>query len=213
MALILQYASVNFLIFFLEFSSFLFLMRYALRVEVLELYKEAGGYLEGHFLLASGRHSPKFLQSTTVMQYTDKAEAIGQAIAEKFDEVPDFVIGPAMGGVTLAFVVARALGCRAIFAEKDGAGGMTIREAFEIKEDERFIAVEDVVTTGGSLLKAISAVEAAGAQCHGIGCIIDRRSDEQREALEMRSLTSLQFPTYEADNCPLCDAGITLEDV
>lgn len=188
-------------------------MRYALWVNVLDLYKEAGGYLEGHFLLASGRHSPKFLQSTTVMQYTDKAEKIGQAIAEKFTETPDFVIGPAMGGVTLAFVVARALGCRAIFAEKDGAGGMSVREAFEIKAGERFIAVEDVVTTGGSLLKAVNVVEAAGAQRIGIGCIIDRRSDEKREELEMRSLTTLQFPTYDAANCPLCDAGVPLEDV
>ena len=188
-------------------------MRYALAVDVLDLYKEAGGYLEGHFLLASGRHSPKFLQSTTVMQYTDKAETIGKAIAEKLDEVPDFVIGPAMGGVTLAFVIAKALGCRAIFAEKDGAGGMKIREAFEIREGERFIAVEDVVTTGGSLLKAIEVAEAAGAQCTGIGCIIDRRPDEKRKELEMHSLSTLQFPTYEADDCPLCDEGIPLEDV
>lgn len=182
-------------------------------VNVLELYKEVGGYLEGHFLLASGRHSPKFLQTTTVTQYPDKAEAIGKALAAKFDDAPDFVIGPAMGGVTLAFVVAKALGCRALFAEKDGAGGMVVREAFEIKPGERFVAVEDVVTTGGSLMKSIKAVEAVGAECMGVACIIDRRPDDKKRELEMRSLTTLQFSTYLPEDCPLCDAGVPLEEV
>ncbi|CAN5900679.1 orotate phosphoribosyltransferase [soil metagenome] len=186
-------------------------------MNVLEVYKEAGGYLEGHFLLASGRHSPKFLQSTTVLQHPDKAERMGAALAAKFesspDFVPDFVVGPAMGGVVLAFVVARALACRALFAEKDGSGGMMIREAFSIKPGETFVAVEDVVTTAGSLQKAIRAVESHGATLVGTACIIDRRPDEARAAFPILSLTRLVFPTYSPDACPLCDAGTPLEQV
>lgn len=182
-------------------------------MNVLEVYKEAGGYLEGHFLLASGRHSPKFLQSTTVLQYPDKAEKIGAALAAKFSASPDFVIGPAMGGVVLAFVTAGALGCRALFAEKDVSGGMRVREAFEIKPGETFVAVEDVVTTGGSLQKAIRAVQAYGATLLGTGCVIDRRPNEARAASPMVALEHLQFPTYSPDACPLCDAGVTLEHV
>ena len=180
-------------------------------VNVLNLYKEAGGYLNGHFLLASGQHSPKFLQSTTVLQHPDKAEQIGKALAAQFGEPPDFVIGPAMGGVVLAFVVAQALGCRALFAEKDGQGGMTIREAFEIAPGSRFVAVEDVVTTGGSLQKAIDATAAQGAECVGVGCVIDRR--QSTSGLDIKALTRLEFDTYPPDDCPLCAEGIPLEEV
>lgn len=182
-------------------------------MNVLEVYQEAGGYLEGHFLLASGRHSPKFLQSTTVLQYPDKAEKIGEALAEKFGTSPDFVVGPAMGGVVLAFVTARVLACRALFAEKDGRGGMLIREAFQIKPAETFVAVEDVVTTGGSLQNAIQAAQNCGATLIGTGCIIDRRPDDARRALPIHSLARLEFPTYSPDACPLCAAGVTLEHV
>ena len=142
-------------------------------MNVLELYQQTGAYLEGHFLLASGRHAPKFLQSTTVMQHPIHAETFGKGIASLFEK-PDFVLGPAMGGVVLAHETAKALGCRALFAEKDGQGGMKLREAFKVNPSETFIAVEDVVTTGGSLLKAIRAVEKLGATCVGIGCIINR---------------------------------------
>ena len=182
-------------------------------MDILNLYRETGAYLEGHFLLASGRHSPKFLQSTTVVQYPQHAETIGAALAQKLndtlDTVPSFVLGPAMGGVVLAHTTAKALGCRALFAEKDGQGGMKIREAFEIKEGETFIAVEDVVTTGGSLQKSINAAEAEGGACVGIGCIIDRGSAE----MDLTALETLSFPTYPADACPLCAEDVPLEDI
>ena len=180
-------------------------------VDILDLYKSAGGYLEGHFLLASGRHSPKFLQSTTVMQHPHHTQAIGEAIAAQFDTVPDFVIGPAMGGIMLAHAVASAMGCRALFAEKDGEGGMFIREAFAVKESETFIAVEDVMTTGGSLKKTIIAAKSYGARCIGIGCIIDRGLANLEPS--PKALMKLEFPTYPADNCPLCDEGVALEEV
>ena len=180
-------------------------------MDILNLYRETGAYLEGHFLLASGRHAPKFLQSTTVLQYPQYADAIGAALAQKFKDepAPSFVLGPAMGGVVLAHTVARALGCRALFAEKDGMGGMKIREAFEVGKGETFIAVEDVVTTGGSLKKSIAAAEASGGACIGVGCIIDRGTSD----MTLASLETLSFTTYPADACPLCTQGVALEDV
>jgi orotate phosphoribosyltransferase len=178
-------------------------------MDVLSLYREAGAYFEGHFLLASGRHSPKFLQSATVLQYPDKAEQLGAALAALFGQPADFVIGPAMGGVVLAHTVAKALSCRALFAEKDGHGGMLVRSAFIIRPGERFYAVEDVVTTGGSLRKTIAAAEAAGAVCLGVGAIIDR--GQATFTPPLKALAHLTFPSYPAERCPLCQAGLPLE--
>lgn len=191
-------------------------------MDVLELYRQRGALLEGHFLLASGRHSPKFLQSTTVTQYPEHTEAIAEALAQKVRQKVDvgkldFVIGPAMGGVTLAYSLAKALGVRALFAEKgsaqDGKGAMFIREGLHLAAGERFVAVEDVITTGGSVKKAIVAAEARGAECVALCCIIDRGLADFTGRLEPLSLSRLEFPTYPADACPLCDAGIPLEEV
>jgi len=179
-------------------------------MDVLALYRETGAYLEGHFLLASGRHSPKFLQSTTLMQYPEHAEALGAALAAKFEGLrPDFVLGPAMGGVILSHTVAKALGCRALFAEKMGKSHMMVRDAFKVRPGERFIAVEDVITTGGSLKKAIRAAEGEGAECVEVGCIVDRLQSN----LAPRSLLSLEFPSYAPGECPLCRQGVPLEEV
>lgn len=187
-------------------------------MDVLALYRETGAYLEGHYLLASGRHSPTFLQSTTVLQYPEHAERLGRGIAGLFpDAQPDFVVGPAMGGVVLAFTVARALSCRALFAEKDAADGMIVREALTIRSGERFLAVEDVATTGGSLMKATAAAETRGGVCLGVGLIIDRTAQGGqatfRGGLEVRSLARLEFETYPDDDCPLCRQGLPLEKV
>lgn len=175
-------------------------------MDVLALYREAGAYHEGHFLLASGRHSPKFLQSTTVLQYPHLAGRIGQGIAEKLREGgvrATVTVGPAMGGVVLAYEVARHYGGRAIFAEKDGQGGMKIREAFTLAPGEPFVAVEDVLTTGGSVLKAVRAAEAAGGTCVAIACIVDRRKEEGTlEGYPLVALTRLTFDTYLPDEVP-----------
>ena len=186
-------------------------------MDVLKLYQEAGAYHEGHFLLASGRHSPKFLQSTTLLQYPRLTEQVGAALEGRlkdFGTAPDFVIGPAMGGVVLAYEVARSLGTRAIFAEKDGQGGMKIREAFSIREGETFIAVEDVLTTGGSVLKAVLAAEKAGGQCAGIACIVDRRQQVGNlSGYPLISLTRLVFETYLPDEVPAWLAAIPLQEI
>lgn len=183
-------------------------------MDILKLYKETGALLEGHFLLRSGRHSPKFLQSTTLLQHPLYAEAVGQALGELFDDLDiQFVIGPAMGGVVLAFVTAKALGVRALFAEKDGQGGMWVREGLTVHPGERFLAVEDVVTTGGSVQKAIQAAESKGAHCVAVGAIVDRSAGRAEFSVPYRSLVQLDFPTYAPEVCPLCQRGERLQEV
>ncbi|BDG17085.1 orotate phosphoribosyltransferase [Thermus brockianus] len=183
-------------------------------MEVLDLYRRTGALLEGHFLLRSGVHSPLFLQSAALLQHPLYAEAVGEALGKLFeDEKVDFVIGPAMGGVILAFVVARALGARALFAEKDGQGGMTIRKGLTLNPGERFLAVEDVVTTGESVRKAIRAAEARGAVCVGVGAIVDRSGGQAAFGVPFRALARLQVPQYPPEACPLCREGVPLEEV
>ena len=191
-------------------------------LDVLALYRQAGAFHEGHFLLASGRHSPYFLQSTTLLQYPQHTGKLGAALAARLREslpMPDFVIGPAMGGVVLAYEVGRALGTRAIFAEKIsagevGAGGMKIRGAFSLTPGQTFVAVEDVLTTGGSVLKAVRAAEAHGAVCLGIACIVDRRREEgPLEGYPLLSLLHLHFETYPPDALPEWLAARELQEI
>ena len=186
-------------------------------MDVLKLYQQAGAYHEGHFLLASGRHSPKFLQSTTLLQYPQLTGQVGEALARKIREAgldAQFLLGPAMGGVVLSYEVARHYGTRAIFAEKDGLGGMKLREAFTVQPGETFIAVEDVLTTGGSVLKAVRAAEAAGGRCVGIACIVDRRTQEgPLEGYPLVSLTRLVFDTYAPDEVPDWLAQLPLQEI
>ncbi len=186
-------------------------------LDILDLYRQAGAYHEGHFLLASGRHSPKFLQSTTVLQYPQYTEQIGRALAGALRGAgidAQLVIGPAMGGVVLAYETARHYGTRAIFAEKDGQGGMKIREAFTLQPGETFVAVEDVLTTGGSVLKAVRAAEAAGGRCVGIACIVDRRADGgDLQGYPLVALTRLVFDTYPPDAVPEWLAALPLQEI
>lgn len=181
------------------------------QLDVLELYKQAGAFHEGRFLLASGRQSPFFLQSTTLLQHPKAMMQVGAAMAQKVMEAglkPGFVVGPAMGGVTLAYEVARQLSdampdIRGIFAEKDGMGGMKLREAFSIRPGETFIATEDVLTTGGSLLRAVKAVEAHGGRCIGLCTVIDRRQETGPLAgYPLLSLKELHFDTYAPHEVP-----------
>ena len=191
-------------------------------MDVLALYQQAGAFHEGHFLLASGRHSPKFLQSTTLLQHPAAMQQLGAALAAKVLEAghrPDFVIGPAMGGVVLAYEVARNLtqalpDVRAIFAEKDGQGGMKIRDAFTVAPGQSFVAVEDVLTTGGSVLKAVRATEAYGARCLAIAIIIDRRQQTgPLQGYPLLSLEELYFETYPADEVPAWLAERELQEI
>lgn len=182
-------------------------------IDLLEIYRYRGAYLEGHFLLASGRHSPVFLQSAAVLQYPEEAIKIGQALAQLFSEPVGFVIGPAIGGVTLAFATAWAKQARAIFAEKAPGGGFLIRPGFRLEAGEPFLAVEDVVTSGSSVLAALNAAAAAGATPLGVATIFDRSGGKFRPPVAFKALARLEAPVYPAEACPLCAAGVPLSKV
>ncbi len=185
------------------------------RDKILKMYEDTGAMRTGHFLLAAGGHTDRFFQSATVMQFPDSARQLGECIAGLWGDVSiDFVIGPAMGGVILAAITAQFMGVRALFAEKDASGsGMFIRPGMTVRDGERFLAVEDVVTTGTSVMKAIRAAEAAGGVCVGVSAVIDRNEGETPFPYPYRPLTSLRVLTYDPDDCPLCQRGVPLEKI
>ncbi len=183
-------------------------------MDVLSRYRESGALLEGHFLLKSGLHSPYFLQSAAVFQYPEHARALAGALAEKLRPFsPEFVIGPAIGGVVLSFLVAEALGVRALFAEKDEAGGMFLRPGLLVRPGERFVAVEDVVTTGGSVRRAARAALARGAELVAVGAVVDRSPKPPEFGVPFLALVRFVPETYAPEECPLCRAGVPLSRV
>lgn len=174
-------------------------------INVVEILKECGALLEGHFLLSSGKHSNKYCQCAKLLQYPDKAETVISIVKEKVKDLGiDVVVGPAMGGVTAAYELGRQLGVKAIFTEREN-NVMTLRRGFEINTGDKILIMEDVVTTGKSSLETAKVLEAAGGKVIGIGCVVDRKSS--CIDLPIYSSTELYFETYEADNCPLCEDG------
>lgn len=184
--------------------------------------REHGAILDGHFLLTSGKHSPLFIQCSQILQYPEEAESIGRSIAERFVGKeplhPSIVVGPAMGGIILAHVVASFLGlARSAFTEKDPAtGAMVFRRGFHLTKEDRVLLVEDVLTTGGSVLRSAAAVRAAGASVVGVGLLVDRTDGRAAEYLGLgpevpvRALASLEAIVYPPECCPLCLAGVEL---
>jgi len=176
---------------------------------VLNMFKQSEALLEGHFLLTSGLHSNRYLQSALVLQHPDQAAALGAALAEKLrllTEKPDFVIAPALGGILVAHEVAHALGTRGIFAERQG-GMLKLRRGFEIHPGEKAYVVEDVVTTGGSTKETMDVVTQAGGIVLAAGSLIDRSGGKVDLGVPRTALVVLDVPTFTAEECPLCKAG------
>lgn len=174
---------------------------------LLRIFQETGALLEGHFQLTSGLHSPRYLQCALVLQYPEHAEWIGRALAAEFaDERIEVVVAPAIGGIIVAHETARAIGCRALFTEREN-GVMKLRRGFELRPRERALVVEDVVTTGGSTRETIDAVAAAGGYVIGAGSIVDRSNGRANVGVRRASLLVLDFPAYEPAECPLCRLG------
>jgi len=175
---------------------------------IMEILKEAGVLLEGHFLLTSGRHSNKYLQCAKIFQYTKYSEELCRELAEKFkDDGVDVVIGPAIGAIQMSYEVSRWLGVKNIFAEREN-GVMTLRRNFTIEKGQRVLVVEDVVTTGGSVREVIRIVEEAGGKVIGVGSIVDRTGGKIDFGYKYESVISMEVESYEAENCPLCKEGI-----
>jgi orotate phosphoribosyltransferase len=174
---------------------------------VVDQFRHAGALLEGHFRLTSGLHSPGYLQCALVLQHPREAEAYGVALAERLRDLgARTVLSPALGGIVIGQEVGRALGIRAIFAERVD-GTLMLRRGFSLDPDETVVVIEDVVTTGGSTRETIEVARAAGARVVGAGAIIDRGGGLQRLDVPFHALAELSLPTYEPASCPLCLAG------
>jgi orotate phosphoribosyltransferase len=175
--------------------------------QVLETFQRYGAILDGHFLLSSGLHSNRYVQCALVLQHPEPATQLGAKLAGYFAGIPvDLVIGPALGGVLVAQEVARALGVRALFTERE-QGEMTLRRGFFIAPGERALVVEDVVTTGGSTREVIDVVAAAGGKVVGVGALIDRHTGSLAFTVPFYALLRLEIATYNPDSCPLCQTG------
>ena len=175
---------------------------------VLDLFRQAGALLEGHFRLTSGLHSDRYLQSALVLQYPEFAQALGSALAERTRHLqPTVVLSPALGGIVIGQEVGRALGVRAIFAERQ-EGHLVLRRGFTMSSNDRAVVVEDVITTGGSTRETMQVATMAGADVVGAASIIDRGSDSARVGIPLYALVKLEVPTYKPESCPLCEKGL-----
>jgi len=200
------------------------------RDALLDLYRRSGALLEGHFRLTSGLHSPGYLQCALVLQHPEQAEALGRAIGDRVRELgATVVLSPALGGVVIGHEVGRALGIRAMFAERQD-GKLALRRGFAIAPADRVLVVEDVMTTGGSTRETIEVARAAGGQVVGTASIVDRSPSVVRDpqdgsepgrgetgsgqASSLRfdvpcvTLLRIDLPTYEPERCPLCAQGL-----
>jgi len=173
----------------------------------LEHFRQTNALLEGHFILSSGLHSPKYLQCALALQYPADAEKFGRAIAEHFTgENIETVASPAIGGLVIGYAVAAALNVRFIWTERQN-GEMTVRRGFSVKENERILVVEDVITTGGSTRECIKALEESGAKVVSAASIIDRSGGAADVGVPRIALVSMEVPSYEPEECPLCEQG------
>ena len=175
--------------------------------KVIEEFKQTGALLEGHFQLTSGLHSTVYLQCARVLQYPEKAESFARAIAQKFSSTGiHLVASPAIGGLIIGHEVARALGARFIWTERE-AGEMTLRRGFSVSPGERTLVVEDVVTTGGSTRETVEALKRAGADVIGAASIIDRSGGSADVGVPRAALVTLKVLSVEPDMCDACKMG------
>lgn len=175
--------------------------------QILEHFKSTDALLDGHFILSSGLHSPNYLQCALALQFPADAVKFGKAIAERFvDANIETVASPAIGGLVIGYAVAQALNARFIWTEREN-GTMTVRRGFNVRENERILVVEDVITTGGSTRECIAALESRGANIIGAASIIDRSNGAADVGVPRISLVSLEVPSYQPENCPLCEKG------
>jgi orotate phosphoribosyltransferase len=177
---------------------------------VLQMIEQAGGLLRGHFSLTSGDHSSGYVQSSQLLGRPDFTEPIVADLAERFryDDIT-CVAGPALGGVILAYALARRLGARAIYAERI-QGIMSFSRGFQIDPSDRVLIVEDAVITGGSVQEVIDMVRGAGATVAGVAVVVDRSGGETRFGVRTERMTSVSFEVYPPDDCPLCRANVPL---
>lgn len=180
------------------------------QTEILQIFKDAGALLQGHFLLSSGLHSERYLQCARVLENLQISQQLCQSLAENFrDDKITAVIGPAMGGIILAYELSRALGGRALFAERE-SGKMCLRRGFSLSAQDKVLVCEDVITTGGSVKEVIELVKAKGTQVLAVAALVDRSSGKIDFGVRCVSLLKLEIKNYSPQDCPLCKQGIEL---
>jgi orotate phosphoribosyltransferase len=178
---------------------------------VLDLFRSTGAYLTGHFRLTSGLHSPEYLQCALVLQHPAHAARLGAHVAAALGAIARdvrLVAAPALGGLIIGHEVARALGARFIFTERDASGRMALRRGFTVEAGEAAVVVEDVVTTGGSTRDVVQVLKAAGALPLAAASIIDRSGGNADVGVPRVALATLQVAVYDPEHCPLCRQGL-----
>ena len=178
---------------------------------VLDTLRKCESLLEGHFLLSSGKHSDRYCQCAKLLQYPDASAKVIEVIAEQVKDLNvDVVVGPAMGGIIVAYELARQLGVRGIFTERvDNI--MTLRRGFTLQKGERVLISEDVVTTAKSTMETVKVLEEYGVEIVGLCCLVDRRIPGATTPFPIFSATTLNVQTFEPDTCPLCEKGLSVE--
>lgn len=182
--------------------------------DVLEEFRGAGALREGHFILASGRHSAMFLQKNLVFQYADRTERLCKALAAKIEAQfgkPDVIVSPVVGAIIPGYETARWLGVPSMFVERED-GGFKLRRAFRIEPGARVVVIEDVITTGGSFREAVEPIEAAGGVILGCACIVDRSGGKADVGWPLVALATLDVPSYPADALPPELAALPAEE-
>jgi len=178
--------------------------------EVMKKFEDAGAIQKGHFKLTSGVHSDTYIQCAQVMQHPEFMHTLCSELGKKFrgDDI-DVIVGPAIGGIIMAHVMARVLGpwVRAIFTERENEK-MTLRRSFEIKEGEKVLVVEDVTTTGSSVREVIDIVKSRQGKVVGVGVLIDRSGGKVDFGIKTKKLLTIDIKTYLPEECPLCKKGI-----
>ena len=175
--------------------------------QILEHFRQTKALLHGHFVLSSGLHSSTYLQCALALQQPADASHFGIALAKIYNDIKvDTVASPAIGGRVIGFAVAQALGVRFIWTERQN-GEMTLRRGFTIEKDERILVVEDVITTGGSTRECMAALEQHGSVIVAAASIVDRSAGKADVGVLRLSLVSLDVPTYDPADCPLCKTG------
>jgi orotate phosphoribosyltransferase len=175
--------------------------------EVLNAFREAGALLEGHFLLSSGRHSGVYLEKALVLQYPRNVERMCREIARRFEgDRPDVVVGPTTLGVVLSYEVAKHLGARSIFAEREGEG-RALRRGFRIEPGQRVLVVDDILTTGGSVRDVLDVVKEWGGVTFGVGVLVERSTQPLDFGVRTEALLKMDVVSYPPDDCPLCREG------
>lgn len=172
--------------------------------EIMKELQESEAIIQGHFLLSSGKHSNMYCQCAKLLQYPERAEKVLKNVAKKLEKIEyDLIVGPAMGGIIVAYELSRLTGKRGIFTERVDQK-MVLKRGFEINKGDKIVISEDVITTGKSSLEVKELLESMGAKVVAMACIVDRRDKNVKFELPVFSALELEIETYEKESCPLC---------